>query len=144
MRHRSSLICGNGLAPSPLVKLSAAISEVGWYVSLFPLLDIWCNRNALMLMWRVIHADQKSHFWADFPLNFGHFSRFSGQFFFSDFLCTFKVKTPSAWKLQSFVMGSFVLESLGLIRKQLWNLRAYLWRSPFSIACIGFVFEVIP
>ena len=56
MRQRSSLICGNRLAPSPLVKLSAAISEVSWYVNLIPLLDIWCNQSALTLMWWVVHA----------------------------------------------------------------------------------------
>ena len=56
MRQRSSLICGNRLAPSPFVKLSAAMSEVDWYVNLIPLLDIWCSHRALTLMWRVLHA----------------------------------------------------------------------------------------
>ena len=55
-RHRFSLICGNRLAPSPFAKLSAAISEVGRYVNLIPLLAIWCSHRALTLMWRVRHA----------------------------------------------------------------------------------------
>ena len=50
MRQRSSLIFGRRLAPSPFVKLSAAMSEVDWYVNLIPLLDIWCSHKALTLM----------------------------------------------------------------------------------------------
>ena len=39
----------------PGLRLSAVISEVGWYVNLIPLLAIWRNQSALIL-WRVLHA----------------------------------------------------------------------------------------